>query len=385
MEGVEIVHVGHVPFRPETGTPYHLSVALARHLPLTYLNPPLSLSQWAGLRTKYRGEGEGVKVHSVVLPGALRFLPRKWRKKPLRWLTMPVMVARLRHLRRKKVILWVSNSESALWLHRKLRPELTCYHRLDDFGAMDPQLEPLERALEQIADLIFVVSPHLIPQHQARGRAAHLLPNAVNTKLFAQATEPTTAVPADLLALPTPRIGFVGTLTPKWIDFEMMFEAAERRPNWSFVMIGPKVSWEPARLPTNFHLLGARPYHQLPAYLKGLDVCLVPFKDNAITHGASPLKLYEYLAAGRAIVSTPVPDLPAFEEVVWCARTSEELLSAIEQALPSAHDPQQQRRRMEYVQPHSWQARAETVISLIRSRLSSGEASRWSLSAHPVQ
>jgi glycosyltransferase involved in cell wall biosynthesis len=369
-DAMQLVHVGHVAFRPESGTPYHLSLALARYGAVCYVNPPLSLTRWLGLRAQGQvGSGSQVSLLSVVVPGELRFLPRRWRQKPLElWMT-PLVVRALRRYPRESLVLWVSNSALALRLHRVLQPRLTCYHRLDDFGAMDPALEPLERALEGIADLIFVVSPHLIAQHQQRGREAILLPNGVNVSLFSRAVATETTLPNDLAGIPAPRIGFVGWLTPRWIDLELMLEIARLRPDWSLVLIGPKVAWEPPPLPPNVHLLGFRPYHQLPNYLKGLDVCLVPFKDNAITQGASPLKLYEYLAAGRAVVSTPVPDLPAFADLVWQAHTAQEFVHAIEDALASAHDPVLQQRRIEAVRPHSWEARAETVMYHLRQAL----------------
>jgi glycosyltransferase involved in cell wall biosynthesis len=367
---MQLVHIGHVAFRPESGTAYHLSLALARHGAVSYVNPPLSLTRWLGQRAQVRvGSGSQVSVISVVVPGELRFLPRRWRQKPLElWMT-PIVARALRHYPCESLVLWVSNSALALRLHRVLQPRLTCYHRLDDFGAMDPTLEPLERALEGIADLIFVVSPHLIAQHQQRGREAILLPNGVNVALFARAVASQTTLPNDLACIRAPRIGFVGWLTPRWIDLELMLEIARLRPDWSLVLIGSKLAWEPPPLPPNVHLLGFRPYHQLPNYLKGLDVCLVPFKDNAITQGASPLKLYEYLAAGRAVVSTPVPDLPTFGDLVWQAHTAQEFVHAIEDALASAHDPVLQQRRIEAVRPHSWEARAETVMYHLRQAL----------------
>lgn len=382
---MQLLHVGHVPFRPESGTPYHLSVALARYLPVYYINPPLSFSQWVALRCQpFIARGD-VRVISVALPGALRFIPRRQRKKILRVLVPPIMLYQLRRIESNQLVLWASNSELALWVHRKLRPVLTCYHRLDDFGAMDPSLVPLERALEKIADIILVVSPHLQAQHRSRGREAYLLPNGVDTAFFARSLEKETPIPADLQTIPAPRIGFIGHLTPKWIDFELLFGAAKRRPDWSFVMIGPKVAWKPDYTPPNFYLLGARPYTQLPQYLKGLDICLVPFKQNAITDGASPLKLYEYLAAGRAVVSTPVPDLPAFEEVVWCVQDVESLIRAVEQALPIAHDPLEQRRRVEAVEPHSWEARARTVMERLKCAFGAAREAVVPPPAHPAR
>jgi glycosyltransferase involved in cell wall biosynthesis len=380
MTIMRILHVGHVPFQPESGTPYHLSMALARHIPVTYLNPPLPFSRW--LRTHHwrsqRDKSAHLEVISVVLPGELRFLPRRWRKKPQQILSLACILRRLRQIDSDSLVLWVSNSDLAPLLHRLLRPALTCYHRLDDFGAMDPALINLEYELEKISDIIFVVSPHLQVQHEQRGRQAILLPNAVDTTFFAKAFDERTPIPADLSNLPAPRIGFVGWVTPRWINIELILEIARRCPNWSLVLIGPKVSWHPPALPPNVYLLGKRPYRLLPHYLKGLDVCLVPFKNNAITHGASPLKLYEYLAAGRAVVSTPVPDLPAFKGVVWCAEDVAGFIDAIEEALTVAHDPQEQRCRLEAVAPHSWAARAQTVLEYL------GKAMK-SVSAHVSQ
>ena len=377
---MRILHVGHVPFQPESGTSYHLSMALARHVPVAYLNPPLSFSRW--LRTyrwrSQRNKSAHLDVISVVLPGELRFLPRRWRKKPQQILTLAPILRRLRRLNPESLVLWASHSDLSPILHRLLRPALTCYHRLDDFGAMDPALIKLESELEKISDIIFVVSPHLQVQHEQRGRQAILLPNAADTAFFAKALDVGTPIPTDLSDLPAPRIGFVGLVTPLWIDIDLILEIARHCPNWSLVLIGSKLSWHPSTLPPNVYLLGKRPYRLLPHYLKGLDVCLVPFKNNAITHGASPLKLYEYLAAGRAVVSTPVPDLPAFEGVVWCAEDVPNFIRAIEEALTVAHDPDQQRRRVEAVAPHSWEARAQTVLEYL------GKAMK-SVSAHVSQ
>jgi glycosyltransferase involved in cell wall biosynthesis len=183
--------------------------------------------------------------------------------------------------------------------------------------------------------------------------------------------------------LPAPRIGFVGWVTPRWIDVDLILQVARSRPEWSIVIIG-SVSRHVPSFPSNVYLLGKRPYHLLPHYLKGLDVCLVPFKNNAITRGASPLKLYEYLAAGRAVVSTPVPDLPAFEGVVWCAEDAPNFIRAIEEALTVAHDPQEQRRRVEAVAPHSWEARAQTVIQHLVSALNATSGFHVSAPKHPT-
>ncbi len=359
-----IVYVGHGRFRPESGTCYHFAVALARHVPVIYLNPLMSLKDWLAWRRESvwgRHLAQNIEVFSVAAPGALRFVPRRWRAVVVGWCSL----RRLKQIPAHERVLWVTHSETALWLHRVLRPALTCYHRVDDFSAMSAAHAWLEQSLERIAELVFVVSPYLQAQYPD-GRAI-LLPNAVDASLFAQALEPSPAIPAELSAIPSPRIGFVGWIHPKWIDVDLLLNLARRRPEWNFVVIGSAKRLE--NPPANLHLLGQRPYHQLPAYLKGLDVCLVPFKDNAITLGASPLKLYEYLAAGRAVVSTPVPDSSYFAEVVWCARDVEGFIRCIEEALPVAHDPVLQQRRLEAIAPHTWEARAEYALQHIQNAL----------------
>jgi len=369
ISDMELVYVSPFAFRPESGTPYHLPVALSKYLHVNYIHPLFSFKQWVDWRRQFAPEGKGIRIVTPVAPGGLRFVPRRRRQKLLKYF-VPLILHRLKPILSERYILWLSRDELCLYLHRRLRPALTCYHRLDDYTAMDPSFASWDLALEQIADLIFVVSPHLQAQHRARGREAHLLPNGVDLSFFAKALDRQTSVPADLAVIPTPRIGFIGYLILKWIDVDLIFEAATQRPDWSFVLIGPKIAWKPVDVPPNVYLLGARPYTQLPSYLKGLDVCLVPFKQNAITDGASPLKLYEYLAAGRAVVSTPVPDLPTFEGVVWCACDSAGFVSAIEEALSVAHDPHEQRRRLDAVAPHSWDARAQAVMAHLRQVMS---------------
>ncbi|MFA0775974.1 MAG: hypothetical protein THHGLFOP_001500 [Candidatus Fervidibacter sp.] len=255
-------------------------------------------------------------------------------------------------------------------LRRALKAEILCYHRLDDYAVLLPKDRPLERAIEAKADLLFVVSATLQEQYARQGRTAILLPNGVDLAHFSQALKEGTEVPKELASLPSPRIGFVGFVDPLWVDTELLLALAWARPDWSVVIVGPTERWRlPSDVPPNLHLLGARPYRSVPCYLKGMDVCLVPFRENAVSRAASPLKLYEYLAAGRAVVSTPVPDLTFLGSVVRSARSQDEFLAAIEEVLPLAHDPIEQQRRLEVAAQHSWQQRAQVALAWIEKVL----------------
>jgi len=318
--------------------------------------------------------GLNMKVVTPVLPTTFRFLPRRLRRKLIVFLATPQVYRQIVEDLKEPLILWSYLGELTLALRRRLKPALLCYHCLDDYAILLPKERYLEKMIENLADLLFVVSPTLQQRYAIQGRQAFLLPNGVDVDRFAQALSPDARIPEDLANLPSPRIGFVGTIDPAWVDTEVLLQIAKARPDWSVIIIGHLVNWHPPKnLPPNCFFLGIRPYQTIPFYLKGLDVCLIPFKDNAITRAASPLKLYEYLAAGRAVVSSPVPDQSNFSSVTWLAQTTEEFLHAIEEALKVANDYREQQRRLSTVSQHSWQQRAKTALFYVQQALSSSE------------
>ncbi len=365
LRAMTVVCISSIALSSERGTPCHLMRAMAERVTVFYINPPHS---YARARKQRVANEEGLQVITPTLPTTFRFLPRRWRRWLVSLLAVPQVVRRLNL--RPPVVLWSYLGELTLPLWRGLKADVLCYHRLDDYAILLPKDRPLERAIEARADLLFVVSAPLQEQYARQGRKAILLPNGVDFAHFAQALREEVEVPKELASLPRPCIGFVGLVDPLWVDTELLIELARARPQWSVVIVGPTKKWRlPPNLPPNLYLLGARPYRLIPSYLKGMDVCLVPFKANAVSQAASPLKLYEYLAAGRAVVSAPVPDLAFLGSVVWCAQSLDEFLSTIEEALPLAHDPRERQRRLEVAAQHSWQQRAQIALEWIEKAL----------------
>lgn len=359
----------------ERGTPCHLMRAMAKYVPVIYINPPHSYRRWIKTQKKLQQEVNGLNIRVVtpLLPTTFRFLPRKVRRKLVTFLAMHQVCQQVTQNLTQPVVLWSYLSELTLAVYRCLKPAILCYHVLDDFSVLSPKDRYLEAAIENLADLLFVVSPTLQERYAKQVRQVFLLPNGVDVQHFAQALSPDISVPQDLAKLPSPRIGFVGMVDPKWVDTSLLLQIAQSRPGWSVVIIGPLSDWCPPRnLPPNCHFLGIRPYQTIPLYLKGLDVCLIPFKDNAITHAASPLKLYEYLAAGRAVVSCRfIPDLENLPpDVVWQAGNLNEFLLAIEEAIIKANDLEEQRKRLNVVNLHSWENRAQKVLEILNSAFS---------------
>jgi UDP-galactopyranose mutase len=184
-----------------------------------------------------------------------------------------------------------------------------CMDELANFRFAPPELLPREQQLLDSADLVFTGGFSLYEAKKARHPNVHPLPSSVDRAHFAQAREPADE-PADQLMIPGPRLGFYGVLDER-MDLALIAAVADAHPEWSLVMVGPVVKIEAAELPRrpNIHYLGNKRYEELPAYLGGWDVALMPFAINDSTKFISPTKTPEYLAGGRPVVSTAITDV----------------------------------------------------------------------------
>ncbi len=184
-----------------------------------------------------------------------------------------------------------------------------CMDELSAFRFADPALLDREARLLTRADLVFTGGYSLYEAKRGRHRDVHAFPSAVDVGHFAQARTGNTE-PEDQRHIPGPKLGFFGVIDER-IDLALLDAVAAQRPDWSFVIIGPVVKIDPAHLPrrANIHWLGGRGYDELPAYLSGWDVALMPFAINAATRFISPTKTPEYLAGGLPVVSTQIVDV----------------------------------------------------------------------------
>ena len=207
---------------------------------------------------------------------------------------------------------------------------------LSKFRFAPPRLLDLEQELIERADLVFTGGSSLYEAKKGRHDSVHLFPSSVDRVHFAKARAQQFD-PADQEELPRPRLGFYGVLDERF-DTELLDRIAEMRPDWSFVMVGPVVKISDEDLPKrrNIHYLGPKKYEQLPSYLAGWDVALMPFAMNESTQFISPTKTPEYLAGGKPVVTTPVRDVVRHYgklEGVGVAATAEEFVDQCERML----------------------------------------------------
>lgn len=217
-----------------------------------------------------------------------------------------------------------------------------CMDELSAFRYAPKRLAELEHELLARADVVFAGGYSLWKSRAQRHGNVHLLPSSVDIAHFAKARE-AQPEPPDQAGIARPRLGYFGVIDER-LDLALLEALARQRPAWQIVLIGPVVKIDPATLPQrpNLHYLGARPYADLPAYLAGWEVALMPFALNESTRFISPTKAPEYLAGGRPVVSTPIHDvLNRFHGngAVLIGATPDEFIAAAEAALELAREP----------------------------------------------
>jgi glycosyltransferase involved in cell wall biosynthesis len=279
-----------------------------------------------------------------------------------------------RSLGLERPVLW-SYVPQADWLVDALRPSAIVYHCVDDIAAQKGVAAAAFRGAEAHfaarADLVLASAPALAERMRTLNEHVFYAPNVADTGRFATALEdgPTDAA---LMALPRPRVVFTGAVVATKLDLELLEGVARSRPGWSIALVGPIGAGDPRtdisaieRLP-NVHLLGARPYDSLPEVLRGADVALVPYAINDLTRSVFPMKVFEYLAAGLPVVTTPLPALNATTGVIVAA-DAPATVAAVERAL-AEDGPEARRARSEAVRANSWDTRLDEISAYL-SRL----------------
>jgi len=241
----------------------------------------------------------------------------------------------------------------ALPLVEALTPAAVVYDCMDElslFQGAPPELVAREAELFRRADVVFTGGPSLHRAKRDRHPHVHCFPSSVDADHFGRARPRRprgvrTTEPADQEALPHPRLGYYGVLDER-LDYELLAAAADAHRDWHLVLVGPLAKIDPAVLPRrpNIHYLGQRTYGELPAYLAGWDVCLLPFALNDATRFISPTKTLEYMAAERPIVSTPIPDVAEpYADIARIANGPEAFVAACEAALAESEEERNHR------------------------------------------
>jgi UDP-galactopyranose mutase len=331
--------------------PQHLMSRFGSEMKVVYWEEPIEIGPDESTYLKVQ-EAEDAPNVRIAVPHLPQGMPEEAREAALKRL-LDAHVASIRG----PLIAWYY-TPMMLPFSAHLEADVTAFDAMDElskFRFAPVKLLELEQALIDKADIVFTGGSSLYEAKKDRHANVHCFPSSVDRAHFAKARA-RTFDPADQEELPKPRLGFYGVIDERF-DTELLDKVAAARPDWSFVMVGPIVKIAEDELPKrpNIHYLGGKTYGQLPSYLAGWDVALMPFAMNESTQFISPTKTPEYLAGGKAVVSTPIKDVVRHYghlEGVKIASTPEEFVDACEEALELSRHPES-----------GWLAEADLMLS----------------------
>jgi glycosyltransferase involved in cell wall biosynthesis len=309
------------------------------------------------------------RANQAVLAWYIRWAMKRleFREDAILWAYLPTAVALVGSLAGRK---------SRGGARRPGWPGLVVYHCVDEHSAFPGFVSPdvvagYDDDLTRRADLVITTSENLRRSRETVNPHTYTVVNAADFELFNRALDPTVPVPADLAAIPMPRLAIIGFHDSR-LDIDALEELSKADPTWQIVLIGPvkagQVDEGLLRGYANIHLLGEKPRTELPGYLKGVSVALIPYKTNALTQNIFPLKLFEYLAAGVPVVVGGLPELRKFQGVIGVADSPRDYPRLVRQEM--ARDGRTARaERIALAGENTWERRVEEISLLVEEAL----------------
>ena len=389
-EGTGMVYLGMSLWQGMWKSRHQLMSRFSRKMPVLYVEPWITLQS---IRRRGLGTGLARVLRDIFRPTLKRNEANVWvlRSSAARPVSGSRLLGRftrgywLRAVNRAALsagitrpILWICRPEMGFAIG-EFEEQLSIYHIVDEYtgytgleGSESEQLAALERSVLDKADLSVAASPELVDAKAAVDRDIVLLENGVSPRQFIDAREKGT-VPDDINSIPKPRIGYCG-LIGKRLNLELLREIATQRPDWSIVMIG-KVDYRECEasiadfqsLP-NVHFLGEKHPNDVARYITALDVGLLPYAINLETHHISPLKMYEYWAAGKPVVATGIPAARRNSSAVRVADSAGDFIRHVQRSLDDFRQSDKD-YLLGLAERNSWQTRVDQIAFEISVRL----------------
>jgi len=344
------------------------------------------LKHWAGSFTT-RGVREVAPNLYVCSPLVMPPFGSSIRRRINRHFLLPAIGRTARQLGMRDVLVWTYlPTDSAVELVKLVRNSrgASIYHCLADFPALSAtphELMKSEKDLAQLSDQVFTNCTRLSERLSQWNGEVSIFPPGVDLAAFPdepleQPVRSDDSVPFDSSkhgAQSGPVIGYVGGLH-RHVDFDLLAEMADARPNWSWVFVGPfQTSVDKLRGKDNVLLLGPKPHDELVFYVRSFDVCLVPYVKSVYTETVVPAKLNEYLAVGKCVVATDLPTIREFNDrhnvLIATENRAGKFLQAIEEALRQPRDAETIKRRREVAALCDWNTQLEAMSRLMESKL----------------
>lgn len=345
--------------------------------PITILSPFLHRKKlWRWIKKPFQPDKilSGLFVFSPLL--FLPYHPRipfpTWIKKILNKINNPLIRIQVKRFVPNKPILWLSMLHPAELINI-FQHKLTCVLCYDEVSespiftkSQQALIKNFEEKLLKKADIIFTTSKRLYNNKIKINPETYLIPNAIETefidKVISNLQDP-------FKNIGKPRIGYIGKINIR-LDIELICDIAKNKPDWNWIFIGPIEHGTDKKLRkiSNIYFIGEIGHFDIADYLRHFDVLTIPFKINEYTKNMNPLKLYQYLASGRPIVSTDLPEVAELNRLhpnlIRVSSSNSEFAGNIDEALKE-NDPALSKRRIDLARENTWDKRAQTILKII--------------------
>jgi teichuronic acid biosynthesis glycosyltransferase TuaH len=354
----------------------HMAERLARFAPLLYVDPPLSIR--AAKRLQLESVTARGSTLTLLAPSLARLTPLCPPGSERRGIRLVGAAIRRRAIRRGVRQLTADRAFATVAASLEpvfgaAREQVRVLYGTDDFvagahlmGQSVRRLRKSERLRLREATFAVAVSETLQAKWSSMGAVTHFVPNGVDDQLFASSN---LAPDPDDLVLPRPVVGFIGHLSDR-IDLKLLAAVADR--GHSLLLVGPRqITFEAGRVEAllsrpNVQWVGPKDFHDLPSYMKVIDVGLVPYQHTEFNHASFPLKTLEYLAAGKPVVSTRLPSVEWLgSDLVTFADSANDFANAVAAVLAVPANTELAARRQELAKRHSWDERARSFAALL--------------------
>jgi glycosyltransferase involved in cell wall biosynthesis len=364
QETYDLVVFSHLRWNFVFQRPQHLIERFSKKQRVLFVEEPIDHSP------DEEGTAKLIKVNPNLTVLQPKVKGEDWLKK-----TQQLVIQQLTKMKSSQPILWFY-SPMFEPIANGISHSLVVYDCMDElaaFKAAPPELIERERKLLNRADLVFTGGKSLYESKKEHHDSVYCFPSSVDHQHFERATNAQTLIPKDLARIPGPRVGFYGVVDER-LDLDLLEKVSRRLPDFSFVVIGPVVKISESDLPKrkNIYYLGSKKYEELPLYLKGIDVAMMPFALNEATQFISPTKTLEFMAALKPIVSTPIKDVMRdYAREVNISHSVVEFSLAIEKYMQESLAQRLFRHRLQkaVIKRTSWDKTAHRMQEIIAKRL----------------
>ncbi len=276
-------------------------------------------------------------------------------------------------------ILWIYPPESHRWLGF-FREKFSIYDCVDDYSKFPVYLHTfgkhriknIEKILSKKADIIFTTSEKMFEEKKRYNPNTFLVGNVADFDHFNTSLKLNYSEPKEFKGLPHPRLLFFGALSSFKLDFKLLIKLAETFPKSSIILIGPahtgELDTDLSQLErfSNIHILGERSYNLLPSYIKHSDLLILPYRFSEYIESCFPIKFFEYLASGKPVLTTAIPELKVYKDVVPEGDTPEEFLSKCSELIESPPSGEEIGKMVELAREHTWETRINRIAEAVK-------------------